>query len=857
MPMRSGRLQAPGEFDPFFLRRMVFIALAGVFLVFVVTRAGLLWWEYGRTLANEQRRVENLAHVLAEHLDRTFGAIESAVNQLSVHSDRIGGPAAAAVEWSRVLEATLSGLSGVGSLNVLDADGLVVVSTNPAVTGTSRRDRYLHRRLRDAPGDRLVVGPAAPAEHISGIRIPIGRALHDAQGKFVGFIAATFQPERLRGFYEAIDVGPSGVIRVLHRDGNLLFSQPHTGPLERDEGADRQVLDLAHGDVAGGFVRTHGETTAGDLLTAWRTLSRVSLVVTVAVAERDALSGWYSELLAVAGSAVGMAGLLAFAGVWITASSRAHARTTTDRDRVGAALERSRVQLQAIMDHSPTGIVLQDAAGRYLLANRRMQEWLGLSEADIRGKTAAQLVGSEAARAVVDGLGAAAGGTVLREATHRFPDGRSRRIVTTSFPVRFADGTTLVGSALTDVTAARDAELQLRQVQKMEAVGQLTGGVAHDFNNLLAVIIGNLDLLEERHEADPEARELIRFALSASLRGAELTRQLLAFSRRQALDPTLIDLNGLVEGTTGMLRRTLGEQIVIETSLAGDLWPALADPSQVAAALTNLAINARDAMPGGGCLSIETANKRLDSDYADRNAGVEAGDYVMLAVSDTGTGIPAEIIDRIFEPFFTTKEAGKGTGLGLSMVYGFAKQSGGHVKVYSEVGHGTTLRLYLPKAGPDADPEAGLAKPALAKAGLAKADMKVGDTVGPAGHATVLVVEDDAEVRAVTVNQLNSLGYAVVQADNGTAALDLLARMRSIDLLFTDVVMPGGMSGPELVRAARAIRPELKVLLTSGYAETAMSNGARIGDAGPLLSKPYRRDDLAMMLRDILGGTTA
>jgi signal transduction histidine kinase len=378
------------------------------------------------------------------------------------------------------------------------------------------------------------------------------------------------------------------------------------------------------------------------------------------------------------------------------------------------------------------------------------------------------------------------------------------------------------------------AEEMFQQAQKLETVGQLTGGLAHDFNNLLGIVIGNLDLLKGELSANPSARELAEQALEASLRGAELTRRLLAFSRQQPLQPKIIGLNELVATTTDLLRRTLGETIEIKLNLADDLCPALADPAQVEAALVNLAVNARDAMPTGGILVIETAKIHLNEQYAAENAEVTPGDFAMMAVTDTGTGMPPEILDRVFEPFFTTKEIGKGTGLGLSMVYGFAHQSGGHLKIYSEVGHGTTIRLYLPRARDGA---------AMAAAPAAEASEATTIT------GNILVVEDNLQLRKVVVRQLSSLGHGVREADSAAAALKILQADKAIDLLFTDVVMPGGITGADLVLEARKLRPGIKILLTSGFTEAAAQNCGEL----ELLSKPYRLQDLDQTIRRALG----
>jgi signal transduction histidine kinase len=382
----------------------------------------------------------------------------------------------------------------------------------------------------------------------------------------------------------------------------------------------------------------------------------------------------------------------------------------------------------------------------------------------------------------------------------------------------------------------RSAEEQLHRAQRMEAIGQLTGGLAHDFNNLLAIIVGNLDMILEEFELPPPAKRLADAALRAGLRGADLTRHLLAFARRQSLEARVFDVNELVRGMAELLRRTLGEQIDMRMVLAEDLPPVLADAAQLESACLNLAINARDAMPNGGKLVIETENVVLDGEYTARNADVTPGSYVALAVSDSGTGIPSDILDKVFEPFFTTKTGERGTGLGLSMVYGFAKQTGGHVRIYSEVGHGTTVRLYLPVARSGDRPSIEEAPEELP---------------APALPAVVLVVEDNPDVRSVTVAQLSSLGYSPIEADSAAAALAILESSQPVDLLFTDIIMPGGMSGIDLAAAAEKIRPGLKVLYASGFPGASMEDRfAAIRNA--LLIKPFRRTDLGRKIRDIM-----
>lgn len=393
----------------------------------------------------------------------------------------------------------------------------------------------------------------------------------------------------------------------------------------------------------------------------------------------------------------------------------------------------------------------------------------------------------------------------------------------------------LIGT-IQDITERRRTEEQLRQAQKMEAIGNLTGGMAHDFNNLLGVIVGNLDLARERITGDEELLEIVGEALEAAWRGADLTRRLLAFARRQPLRPARVDINELVSNTLRLLRRLLGEDIEVSLELEEDLWPVTVDPAQLEASLANLANNARDAMPGGGHLIITTANRHLDAEYAAMRADMTPGDYAMIEVSDTGSGISAETISHIFEPFFTTKEPGKGTGLGLSMVFGFLKQSAGHVSVYSEPGVGTTFRLYLPRATTEPSARA-----------ISEASVAVG------GDEVILVVEDNLAVRHVVLRQLRELGYRVLECDRAAMALEILQR-EAIDLLFTDIVMPGGLHGIELARLARERWPSLKVVLTSGFPQARLNAEAPLSHDFKLLSKPYSNEELSAVLRAAFHG---
>ncbi|WP_108398118.1 PAS domain S-box protein [Devosia submarina] len=421
-----------------------------------------------------------------------------------------------------------------------------------------------------------------------------------------------------------------------------------------------------------------------------------------------------------------------------------------------------------------------------------------------------------------------------REVTGRRRDG-------SLFPMHLAvsefemDERTYFTGIIHDLSASKATEMALRQAQKMEALGQLTGGIAHDFNNLLTVILGNLEMLEGQLTT-PLQRELATEALEAAELGARLTARLLAFSRRSLLEPEVVNLNSFVLGLTDMLHRTLGATIYLSNTLAPNLWSTRVDPSQVESAIVNLAVNARDAMAEGGRLIIETANARVEAQQSDELDGLAPGDYVRLSVSDTGTGMPEQVRDRAFEPFFTTKPQGRGTGLGLSMIYGFAKQSGGHSAIYSEPGRGTTVSIYLPRYQAPAP------------------EKQSGEETGlPAGTGEiVLAVEDDDRLRKLTVSRLSQLGYEVLPAASGHEALSILSSGAKVDLLFTDIVMPGGLSGYELSSRVRKLYPDIRILLTSGFAEELAREQPMADEQLRILRKPYRQAELAAAVSDAL-----
>jgi PAS domain S-box-containing protein len=502
----------------------------------------------------------------------------------------------------------------------------------------------------------------------------------------------------------------------------------------------------------------------------------------------------------------------------------------------------SEIRIRGFLDASPDAIVVSDEAGIIVTVSRRVEALLGYKPRDIIGKphsilvpetrraAHAQHVRTYYDRPLVRDMGP---GEELRA---RRQDGSEFPAEISLSPYRSLEGLFVV-TAIRDVTQRKQAQEQLRQAQKMEAVGQLTGGVAHDFNNLLTTILGNAELLEWGDKAfDAETVALIAGIGRAGQRAALLTQQLLAFSREQPLKPEKTELNAFIGGMSELLQRTLGERIVVKVNLVDGLWFTQMDTNQFENVVLNLAINARDAMPEGGRLTIETSNTLLDANYVAANAGVRPGPYVAITVTDTGTGMAEKTLERAFDPFFTTKPLGQGTGLGLSQVYGFVKQSGGHVKLYSESGNGTTVKIYLPRYLAIGESKATFALPP------ASAPMR--------GTETVLIVEDDASVRDFGTAALTRLGYHVLTADDASAALTCLDREPGIALLFTDIGLPG-VNGRQLASEARQRYPALKVLFTTGYARHVFPQNG-IEDATRLLPKPYTIDSLARQIRDVL-----
>jgi PAS domain S-box-containing protein len=506
-----------------------------------------------------------------------------------------------------------------------------------------------------------------------------------------------------------------------------------------------------------------------------------------------------------------------------------------ERQKAEAAVGQRDAWLRAILENAPIEIVLKDRQGRIMVASRNIAKVLGITPEETVGCTSADFFPAEVAQIYMtaDRRVVETGEPIQQEVTETW-GGATRHYLNAKFPLR-AEGGEIVGicSLTNDITGLKEAEERLRQAQKMEAVGQLTGGIAHDFNNLLAVIVGNAELLADRIGAnDAEVAAVLR----AAGRGAELTQRLLAFSRRQPLDPRKVNLDRLVVGMHQLLHRTLGESIEIEIVPGPPLWNIVADPGQLENALLNLAINARDAMLGGGRLVVRTANARLEEGDLASHMEIAPGDYVSLSVGDTGAGMTPEVLGHAFEPFFTTKDVGMGSGLGLSMVYGFARQSGGDVSIESKPGEGCTVTIYLPRAEEAAEQSA--------------SDQRVS---APRGRGeTVLVIEDDTDLRELAQAMLERLGYRVLAAGNAVAGLELLESETAVDLMLVDVQLPGGVSGLDLAEQVMARSPGTRILFMSGYARPQGRAVRALPKGAEMLPKPFYRMDLAQRVRAVL-----
>ncbi len=816
------------------------IAGAVICLFLLAGFAATAWLAFEDEVSDAQRETANLALVLEKHAQRTFGVVDMALRAV-VHTFEHAPEvtfAASPSELSMFLGRHAAGQEELLNLFVVDARGIGLGGSPGTVSSIDVSDREYFKKARDDRSGRLFISEPLQSRAGLGWIVVASRRIQDTHGEFAGLAAASIPIDYFLSFYSTLAIGVDGAITLRNRDGIVYARHPAGDKLVGQKTPNPGVISAVQSGQRKGDLLFSNVAGFRDRIISFRTVESFPFVVSVGIGRAEIVKRWSEGTIRYAIVTVVLMGLVIvlLAGVVHEVGRRVAADTASRRSEQEAASARRR--LADAIDTLPWAILVLDADNRIVVSSRRYGELFPLlADVAVPGAPFADVL----RRIVTSGLVDDEKWAEKRSAMHRqgqhetelhFTDGRWFRLI-----VRLtSDGGRVC--ALEDVTEAKRTQEVLVQAHKMEAVGQLTGGVAHDFNNLLTVILGNAGMLLEDVPADSSLNGAAQMIEDAALRGAELTQRLLAFSRQQPLEPGGVDLNRLVEGLQKMLKRTIGEDIDIRLALVDDLPLALADSGQLENAILNLAINARDAMPDGGCLTIETAGVFLDGDYARHESDVKPGPYVMVAVSDTGAGMSPEILSRVFEPFFTTKEVGKGSGLGLSMVYGFAKQSGGHVKIYSETGVGTTVKLYLPESQ------------AVKKTQQAKASPEV---VGGDGES-ILVVEDDADVRSYATSILRGLGYTVHEAEDGPSAVAKLAELKGLDLLFTDVILPRGMDGGQLAAQVWRSRPNLPVLYASGYTGSAILHQGRLKAGARLLNKPYRKADLASAVRTALGG---
>jgi PAS domain S-box-containing protein len=885
------------------------IALVSALLVPMLGFAAFLLWQVTQEHRHQlQREALGLADTLAASVDRQLqgyiGALQVLAASPRIDSRDIDALYREAEAVKRILDAEIV---------IKDASGQQLVNTRlglsaPLPVSLPKGDQLALAAKHPAVSD-LFLGKTANRLIVS-VNVPIIR-----DGQAIGLVNAGMDPEKIAAVLRSVELPPDWLAAVVDGSDRIVartrrhdefVGTPATKDFQEHAAGRRGVWigSTAEGlPVLGAYTRS--------ALADWR----VAVGVPVAVLERPLYASvlW---LLGIGAATLVLSMLLAgFFAQRLAAPMRALAvqaerlgryeivqptpSSVAELSNVSAALEQasaelrrredesryaetelrsSRNRLERVLDTSPVGIVEVDPHGGFIYINATAERILRAGRAELEGLRYGDMrwvlrtpEGRTLSARELPGARALAGEIAIGIELEMFDPADNRRLMLSVNAAPLTENGRVQSAliAFGDVTerhrtetALREAESKLRalnenleqrvgdeiarrqqieealrQSQKMEAVGQLTGGVAHDFNNLLTIILGNLENLEHRIPADDPLRRYIAAAERGASRAAVLTDRLLAFSRRQPLAPSVIDVNELVTGMSELLQRTLGEAVTVETVLADRLWQAFADPTQLENALINLAVNARDAMPDGGRLTIETANSVIDAAYAATQDDLRPGQYVAISVADTGCGMSEEVLAKAFEPFFTTKEVGQGTGLGLSQVYGFIRQSGGHVRIDSQTGEGTTVRLYLPRH---------LGQPAPA------AEAPLPPPPRGRREETVLVVEDDPDVRTYTSSLVRELGYRVLTAADGAAALDLLETDPEVQLLFTDVGLPGGLNGRQLADRARQIRPQLKVLYTTGYARDAIVHEGRLDPGVEVVFKPFRYSELALKIRHVL-----
>ena len=811
-------------------RRRIVLPLVASALLTAAVLAGLLVYLRADAIASGETLLGAIAQLSDE---QTTSVIQNVEQTLQV----VEGPVSAATEASPTgegqvdaeLRRLVESRSFLKAIRVLDERGFTIYGSDTGNIGVDLSDRDYFAFHREHPDAGLLISKPLLSRAKGAWIIPVSLGRYRADGVFAGVIVGGLDPQFFDQAWALDNKMPGLSIALIRQDGLLLMRSPFVeNTVGTSIGVAPDFYRIRTGERAGTY-RAKSIFDGKDRILAYRRLKAYpSLVIVVGESVDQTLVGWRDFAWIVTACWVIAAAALGGLALWRIREAKAR-RATESRYR-------------DLFEASPYPLIVADSKTSHILAvNDAAAEQYGWSRGEFLAMNLNDLylpqdVPKVEAMRRLYVPGAARVNSALR---HRRKDGKVINVETSGRLIDF-EGTPALLAMVQDVTTRHAAEDQLRQAQKMEGVGQLTGGIAHDFNNILFVILANTDALLEEKSLPPDVMERLDQIDKAVQRASSLTGQLLAFSRKQPLRPRPTDINELVTNTGGLLRRALGAEIEIESVLAEGLCTANIDRSQLETALVNLCINARDAMPNGGQLLIETRNVTLDQDYAALNPGVTAGAYAMLAVTDTGIGIPPEALGKVFEPFFTTKDVGKGTGLGLSMVYGFIKQSKGDIKITSEVGRGTSIKLYLPCSG-----EVVQEGPIQTKAPTQR------------GTDRILVVEDEPQVRASVVQQLRSLDYMVSEAADGAAGLAAFeAAPTPYDLLLTDVVMPGLMGGKLLADEVARRWPRTKIVFMSGFTETSSARHGRLDEGALLLSKPFRKADLAKIVRQALESAT-
>jgi len=777
--------------------------------------------DFERARASEIRKNENLVLAHEEQVIRLLKEVDQLLlllnNQYELGGTTINLPALFA-----------EGILDAGTftyVGVIDEHG-DVIATGRESKPVKLADRAFFKEHQRSDSKVLRIGEPVLGRSSGRWAIPLTRRFNKPDGSFGGVVDVAVDADHFTSLFQKAELGPADVISLVRTDGLVLA---------RRRGADSSFGgDVSKSQLMAELVKSRvGSYSSIDSMDqtrkffSYRKLPDYPAVVTVGTSEADALAPVRDRYRRSVFQAILEA---AFVGAFCVLIMTMLLRQKRANVRIHEQL--------AQIDQARDSIVVRGLDGRVQFWNKGAERMYGWSAAEASGQPLEELLHADPTKLRQATETVLSSGEWTGEVTHQHRDGHA--ITVDDHWTLLRDDVGRPKSILTietDITKQRVMEARLRQSQHLEAIGQLTGGVAHDFNNLLTVILGNAEMLTDKLRSNPDLRKLAEMNVSAASRGAELTNRLLAFARRQALDPKAVDANRLLVGMHELLRRTFPANMEFKQVQGADLWLALIDPGQLEDALLNLCLNARDAMPNGGTLTIETTNASIDEEYSTQQGDVDAGQYVLITVTDSGIGIEPKILGRVFDPFFTTKEFGKGTGLGLSMVYGFVKQSRGHIKIYSEVGHGTAVKMYLPRASRVDD---------------ASEDSAPEPLVDFRGREKILLVEDDEDVRNYAKDQLVDLGYHVFSMKNGGDALECLRQVPDMDLLFTDVVMPGGIGGRELAEHARKLRPGLKVLYTSGYTENSIVHQGRLDKGVQLLNKPYRRIELAQKIRAVL-----